>query len=285
MDEKNTSQTSGGPQAQGSTFSSNKVIAPSAGFLEEINTRAAQDSQQYQERLQNNDSNTSAMTDISDASGQPIGAPAYSKAAPRVDTDSVYPTASPFSNVEYAQATSGRHTNYKEEKLGVFSSIPTGIIVIAVLTVIGAILQLFSVDGTTASQNSNAQLFGAFISIGLAVGLFFLKNIIRIFFLIIATLSVGSGIVGFIGTADIQQQYDSRKDIVAVEIQSLEGEKHLSKQEEFTLDRLRSENVYYEQLSGAKFAQAYLLWMISIGYNIFVIVYLLRPSIKDRFSA
>lgn len=168
---------------------------------------------------------------------------------------------------------------------GFFESFPKGILVIVILSLIGTGISLLSASGSQdTNQNGGIVVFSSIIGVLLALGLLTRNNIARIIFLIFGSLTVLSSLIGIFNTIDVQQNFYKNKELTEAKIQELKDKGRLTEKEEQSLSQLESTATEANKVTSSAFNLAYLSYFVGLVYSSFVVVYLLRPSIKDYFS-
>lgn len=204
----------------------------------------------------------------------------------RPDPSSIYPTPTDSAAATAPQASIAPKAASSIKPPGFFASTPTGLLVIISLSIIGSLAQLFvGADNPGDTQSSGILIFASVISIGLAVGLLFYSNICRILFIILSSLTLLSSMIGIFQLMDIQNNMSVHKTRFDNEIRSLKEKPNLTTKEEENIAKLEQQMAELDKTSGSTFAMAYSRVGFSLGYSGFVILYLLRPSIKDKFDA
>jgi hypothetical protein len=154
-----------------------------------------------------------------------------------------------------------------------------------VLTVLGAVSRFLLTAGDDSLQKTGAvELWAVLISLGLAVGLLLLNNICRIIFVILAALGIFGSFMSTMSMIDTQHNFGKVKTTLQDNVQRLEAKNRLTTQEENQLKLQKKQLERAETVSGATFAQYYAIYVGTMVYSGFVVVYLLMPSVKQKFE-
>lgn len=200
---------------------------------------------------------------------------------PQPQAQSIYPTPTerPFQSM--GPATPGSEADTVETpKLGAFGSIPTGVVVISILTVISGI-GVFLIPSTTGTAGIG--MFVLFINVLLAFGLFSLNNAARIIFVIFSSLAIASSGMRLFALADLQSKTDKQRTLYNQQIESLRSKQQTNEQAE-AIAKLNLEVKKQEGLTSSIFVRAYIIVTLQLVSSTAIVIYLLRPSIKDRFE-
>jgi len=173
----------------------------------------------------------------------------------------------------------------KQEKMGLLEGIPKGIIVISALYALSAVLTFFSGIGGASGQNDGIVIAASAITLILAIGLLFRHWLVRIILIIFGAISVFGGMLSLFGLLDVPQKIATQRASLESSIARLEEKPHM-----LTADKERVA-IYKTQLDAINntyttnaYIIAYASTLFGLGVNGFIVVYLLRPSIKDEFG-
>jgi hypothetical protein len=170
------------------------------------------------------------------------------------------------------------------DKVGWFDSVPKGVLVIVILTLIGAISNFAFNSSKYTDISTSFIVFIAAVTFGLSIGLLFGSNICRIVIMIISTLAAFSAFVGFFQLIDAQQSYQAAREILSTKISEIEGKRNPTSEEKKQLTAYKTKLTDYQQIRGSTFIPYYLTYLANFLYSGFVVIYLLRPKIKEYFE-
>ncbi len=199
---------------------------------------------------------------------------------PFQDLSSIYPTPSAGLADSQHNGQSGVFLESKETNW--VGSIPNGVVIICVLSVINTIATFFQ---STSLQTSNGLVnFMLILNLLLIFGLFTLHSFARVLVVIFSSLAVFSSLMGLFQMVDIQNRLAQQKETYTQQIQQIEIRKNLTAANQAKLDAARAKVAEAEKVTGAAITQAYLTLFFRLGYSSFVVIYLLRPSVKQKFE-
>lgn len=173
------------------------------------------------------------------------------------------------------------------EKIGLFTDIPKGVVIIALLTVVNAIFQIANLAGASAqvAQNKVPMLVASGILVLLAWGLLRLSNIARIIFILLAGLTLLSSGIAFFGLFDRQQAYRDTETIIQTRIDEIKQKSTQTAQDRDNLEYYGRNLAILKEQGGANFLQYYLAYGINVAYAGFTCFYLIMPKVKEEFDA
>lgn len=196
---------------------------------------------------------------------------------------SIYPTPAERPFQDTAATATGlptSSTTLDVPKLGLFGSIPTGVVVIAALTVLGAIATFLTPRTAGAS---GVATFVLLINVLLAFGLFSLNNVARIIFIVFSSLTIASSGVRLFSLIDLQNNLSKQRTAYTQELDALRSKPQTAQQEQ-AIAKLNLELKKQEGLTSSAFMRAYVIVGLQLVGSTAIVVYLLKPSVKDRFE-
>lgn len=209
--------------------------------------------------------------------------PPASTSTAQSQSQSIYPTPAerPFQEAGPATAGTGAGTSSTDvPKLGLFGSIPTGVVVIAALTVVGGVATFLTPSSTGASGIAT---FVLLINVLLAFGLFSLNNVARIIFIVFSSLAIASSGLRLFSLIDLQNNLSKQRAAYTQELNELRSKPQTDQQEQ-AIAKLNLEIKKQEGLTSSAFVRAYMIVGLQLVGSSAMVVYLLRPSVKDRFE-
>lgn len=173
------------------------------------------------------------------------------------------------------------------EKIGLFTDIPKGVVIIALLTVANAIFQIASLAGASgqATQYRTPTLVANGLLVLLAWGLLRLSNIARIIFILLAGLTLLSSSIAFFGLFDKQQAYRDTEKIIQTRIDEIKQKSTQTAQDRNNLEYYERNLAILKEQGGANFLQYYLGYGVNVAYAGFTCFYLIMPKVKEEFDA
>lgn len=172
-------------------------------------------------------------------------------------------------------------------KLTLLGNIPRGVIIIVSLAMFSGLSLIASaLTDHTPGVNSGVAVVSGIVTILLAFWLLTLSSTARTIVLVLSVLGIMSSTLTLFRLADAKNALDTSRANVQQRITVLEQQKYLSVADANTLTALKKDVEMYDASNpGRKFAVAYATTGLQLAYSGFVVVYLLRPSVKDRFGS
>lgn len=173
------------------------------------------------------------------------------------------------------------------EKIGLFTDIPKGVVIIALLTVVNAIFQIASLAGASGqvTQYKVPTLVASGLLVLLAWGLLRLSNIARIIFILLAGLTLLSSSIAFFGLFDKQQAYRDTENIIQTRIDEIKQKSTQTAQDRNNLEYYERNLAILKEQGGTNFLQYYIGYGINVAYAGFTCFYLIMPKVKEEFDA
>ena len=173
------------------------------------------------------------------------------------------------------------------EKIGLFTDIPKGVVIIALLTVANAIFQIANLAGASGqvAQNKVPMLVASGVLVLLAWGLLRLSNIARIIFILLAGLTLLSSSIAFFGLFDKQQAYRDTETIIQTRIDEIKQKSTQTAQDRNNLEYYERNLAILKEQGGVNFLRYYLAYGINVAYAGFTCFYLIMPKVKEEFDA
>ncbi len=250
-------------------LSSDKVkLSPSSAFLQEIAKEQAGSSADHQQAI------NPSLPD------QQNTKPSFEQ-----EYQSIYPELKPKPiNGDSWKPSDQSVGSQRVEKLGFFDGVPKGVIVIVVLTILGALSYLLFGQAPGYQNGNGGVIMASIIGVMLALGLLFGSNICRMLFMIFAFLTAMNAFLGLFQVTDLRQKRDILKEKFSTEITQLEEKTNKTNEDKNDLEEKKNAMRTLEGATDASFVQLYVLFTFNMAYSIFVLSYLFKSSVKNYYG-